>query len=74
MAGRYALSGINQNTEAIGSSAADLLVGLVHRGEKGIPAFPSQKISSGLWVDGKTTRRIGQPLEKRSLFDRMLAI
>jgi LacI family transcriptional regulator len=67
------LSGINQNTETIGSAAADLLVGLVHRGEKGIPAFPSQKICGGLWVDGKTTRRIGDPLEERSLFDRILA-
>jgi len=68
------LSGINQNTEMIGSAAADLLVGLVRRGEKGIPAFPSQKICDGLWVEGQTTKRRGKPLEERSLFDRMLAL
>ena len=67
------LSGISQNTEAIGSAAADLLVGLVHRGEKGIPAFPSQKICDGLWVEGRTAHRVGPPLEERSLFDSMLA-
>lgn len=70
----HGLSGINQNTESIGSAASDLLVGLVHRGEKGISAFPSQKICGGLWVDGKTTRRVGKPFEERSLFDRMLSL
>ncbi len=67
-------SGINQHTATIGSAAADLLVGLVRRGEKGIPAFPSQKICGGAWEDGSTTRVVGEPLEDRSLFDRMLPV
>jgi LacI family transcriptional regulator len=66
------LSGISQNTEAIGSAAADLLVGLVRRGDKGIPTFPSQKICGGLWFDGATTRRIGNPLDQSSLFSSKL--
>lgn len=68
------LSGISQNTTAIGSAAADLLVGLVRCGEKGIPEFPSQKLCGGLWVEGTTTRRVGKPLDDSSLFERMLSI
>ena len=68
------LSGISQNTEAIGSAASDLLVGLVRRGEKGIPAFPSQTICGGLWFDGATTRRIGKPLDQCSLFSSKLTL
>ena len=71
---RNGLSGISQNTAAIGSAAADLLLSLVRRGEKGIPEFPNQKICGGVWADGKTTRRVGEPLDDSSLFDRMLAI
>jgi len=67
-------SGISQNAEMIGSAAADLLVGMVQRGEKGIPVFPSQKICGGMWIEGHTTKRRGKPLEACSLFDRMLAL
>jgi len=66
------LSGISQQAVMIGSAAADLLVGLVHRGEKGIPELPSQKICTGRWNAGATTRKVGKPLDESSLFDRML--
>ena len=71
---RSEVAGISQHTETIGSAAADLLVSLVRRGEKGVPAFPSQQICGGLWVEGATARCVGAPLEERSLFDRMLAV
>lgn len=68
------LSGISQNTSAIGSAAADLLVGLVRLEKKGIPDFPNQKICAGIWIDGNTTRQVGEPLDDSSLFDRVLNI
>ncbi len=68
------LSGISQHTAAIGSAAADLLVGLVHRGEKGVPTFPNQKICAGIWVDGDTTQPVGEPLDDSSLFERVLNV
>ena len=71
---RSEVAGISQHTETIGSAAADLLVSLVRRGEKGIPAFPSQQICGGLWVEGTTARCVGDPLEERSLFDRILSL
>ena len=68
------LSGICQNAEAIGSAASDLLVGLVRRGEKGIPAFPGQQLCGGLWIEGRTTRRVGKPPDKSALFSSKLTL
>ena len=68
------LSGISQHTAAIGSAAADLLVGLVRRGEKGVPDFPNLKICAGIWVEGNTAKQVGKPLDDSSLFDRVLNI
>lgn len=68
------LSGISQHTAAIGSAAADLLVGLVRRGKKGVPDFPNQKICAGIWVEGNTTHQVGEPLDDISLFDSMLNV
>ncbi|HEY5914253.1 MAG TPA: LacI family DNA-binding transcriptional regulator [Verrucomicrobiae bacterium] len=50
------LSGIYQNGPQIGVAAADMLVGLLHRNERGTPLLPSTLLIEGSWVAGKTVR------------------
>ena len=60
--GRISLSGIHQNAELIGAAAIDLLVGMIHRGERGVPTVPTQRICQGAWIKGRTTKKVGPPL------------
>lgn len=67
------ISGISQNSRLVGESSVDILVGLVRRGQVGIPEHPSQWLCSGTWVVGETTCRIGDVLDEQPLFDRTVA-
>jgi DNA-binding LacI/PurR family transcriptional regulator len=51
-------SGTDENTEATGVAAMDLLVTLMHRNERGIPATPRTVLIDSKWVPGTTVRRI----------------
>ena len=51
------ISGLNENSFYIGQKAVDALVGLLHRGERGIPAVPTRLLVESTWVPGKTLRR-----------------
>jgi LacI family transcriptional regulator len=70
----FPLSGIGQNARLIGQSAMDILVGLVRRGEWGVPEYPSQWICNGQWVSGSSTRCVGEPLGEHPLYDSNLVI
>lgn len=48
------VSGINQNDFLIGKAAIDVLVGIMHRGEKGPPAVPIRTLVDGAWYEGAT--------------------
>lgn len=50
------VSGIFQNGRLIGSSAADMLVDLVERHERGMPADPIALMVEGRWNPGATLR------------------
>jgi len=50
-------SGIDQNSRQVGESAVDLLISLIHRGQKGVPARPVRVEVEGLWRAGPSTRR-----------------
>ncbi len=52
-------SGIHQNDRQIGVAAVDLLVGMMHRSDVGIPAIPSHLLIEGSWRDGKTLMKQG---------------
>jgi LacI family transcriptional regulator len=52
-------SGIHQNDHLIGRKAIDLLVDMVHRNERGIPATPIRTLVEGVWHPGKTPRKPG---------------
>lgn len=48
------LAGIDQQFDAIGAAAVDLVVEQLHRGEFGIPSWPKDVLMDGLWVTGRT--------------------
>jgi len=48
------LAGIDQNHHAIGYAAATMLVSMIERGERGIPATTRHLLLCGHWVDGKS--------------------
>ena len=51
-------SGMNMNACLIGRTATDFLVSMIHRNEKGIPQIPQRLSVEGIWVRGKTVRRV----------------
>jgi DNA-binding LacI/PurR family transcriptional regulator len=50
------LSGVYENYDLIGASAVDMLVGQLHRNERGVPAEPKHTLLPGRWMDGSTLR------------------
>lgn len=50
-------AGINQNGEAIGRTAVEMLVGLVNVNERGEPPAPCRILVESLWQDGKSLPR-----------------
>lgn len=48
------ISGILENDDKIGAVAADLLIAMIHRGERGIPSQPMQTHLDGSWNEGVT--------------------
>ena len=59
------LSGLNENSFYIGQKAVDVLVGLLHRGERGMPEVPTRLLVESTWMPGKTLRRQG-PVRPRA--------
>ncbi len=53
-----ACAGINQHPTDIGSTAMDLLRGLLHSGERGVVPRPRIVLVEGEWIDGPTAPRI----------------
>lgn len=51
-------SGINQRTELVGEMALDLVVEQIHHNSRGIPKVAKLIMVEGVWVEGKTVRRI----------------
>ena len=52
-------AGIYQNGRIIGGKAVDMAVGMLHRGERGVPEVPVRMLVEGTWRDGETVRRQG---------------
>ncbi len=49
-------AGVDQNGRLIGQTAVDFLVGMLQRGEHGIPATPVRILVEGTWRQGTTLR------------------
>jgi LacI family transcriptional regulator len=52
--GRF--SGIYQNGPAIGQAAADFVIAMINRNERGIPELPRSILIDGTWVEGQTVK------------------
>ena len=50
------LTGMRKNGFQLGVMAVDLLIDMLHRGERGVPARPSLLMVEGSWVEGATLR------------------
>lgn len=55
------LSGIYQSDQQIGRVALDVLVAMLHRNERGVPAIAQHVLIDGEWMPCKSTRRVGPP-------------
>ena len=51
-------AGIDENSEFVGKSAVNVLVGMIQRGESGIPPIPVSTLIQGSWSEGTTLRRM----------------
>ena len=51
-------SGMFQNNQTVGAFAVDLVVGQLHRNERGIPKHTKCMMTEGEWVPGNTLRKI----------------
>lgn len=58
------VSGLVEPSREIGRAAADFLVGMLQRGEYGVPSTPQRVLLEGTWFAGKTT---GKPRQMASL-------
>lgn len=52
------LTGVDENAPLIGRLAMDTVVGMIHRNDHGVPRRPSSILQEGVWVPGKTTRKL----------------
>lgn len=56
------LSGIVEDSTRIGTVAMDMLVGMVERGERGLPPSPVRMHVEGVWHEGSTLRPLRESL------------
>lgn len=49
-------AGMHQHNDQVGESAVEMLIGMIHNNEHGVPPFPRATLIGSTWIDGKTTR------------------
>lgn len=49
-------AGMDQHNDITGEAALEMVVGMIHNNESGIPRFPRATLIGNTWVDGKTVR------------------
>ncbi len=47
---------LDENTEQVGATAVDVLIEMIHRGERGVPKTPVCHLVEGVWHSGSTVR------------------
>ena len=51
---KLSCAGVFYDPARVGSLAMEMLVGLMHRSEKGVPAGPHEVLLAGEWREGRT--------------------
>lgn len=52
------IAGIDQVPELVGAAAVDIIIAQINRNERGIPISPRQITTEGVWVPGRTLRKL----------------
>ncbi|MBL9194952.1 MAG: LacI family DNA-binding transcriptional regulator [Opitutaceae bacterium] len=52
------VAGVVESSTEIGAVAVDVLVAMIHRGERGVPEFPQRIHVEGRWTPGKSLRTV----------------
>lgn len=47
-------AGMDQHNDIVGEAALEMVVGMIHNNERGIPEYPRATLLGSTWVDGKT--------------------
>lgn len=50
-------AGMRQHNDIVGEAAVDMVISMIHSGERGIPAFPRATLIGSTWVDGATIKK-----------------
>ncbi len=48
-------TGMNQHNDIVGAAAVEMVIGMIHNHEIGIPDFPRATLIDSSWVEGTTT-------------------
>jgi LacI family transcriptional regulator len=59
-------AGMNQHNRITGEAAIDMLIGMIHRGEKSVKEFPCATLIGPTWVDGRTVNKSPNPRSEAS--------
>lgn len=49
-------AGMDQHNAVVGEAAVEMVISMIHNGERGIPSFPRATLIGSTWVDGKTVQ------------------
>jgi len=47
-------AGMNQHNDVVGEAAVEMVIGMIHNNEIGIPAFPRATLIDSSWIEGAT--------------------
>ena len=50
-------AGMHQHNDIVGEAAVEMVVGMIHNNERGIPLFPRATLLGSTWVEGRTVGR-----------------
>ena len=50
-------AGMCQHNDIVGEAAVEMLLGLIHHNEAGIPLYPRAALIGSSWIDGKTVKK-----------------
>lgn len=49
-------AGLHQHNDIVGEAAVEMVIGMIHNNERGIPLFPRATLLGSTWVEGATVR------------------
>ena len=52
-------AGMNQHNDIVGEAAVEMVIGMIHNSERGVPLFPRATLLGSTWVEERTVTRTG---------------